>query len=319
MFLPVKANFELPRFPILTVLICLICTGVFLKQQSDWYEFSAAMDRFCGGSRSHIETIVFERISMAMGTDSCADIMYTIANDPKRDGAEVIYDMATSIRPLRGFNSADSVQYVTQMLEDEVRRYNSMVPEDPDTGLAYYTGSWNPWTMITSSFAHGDWLHIIFNLVFFFAFAATVEVLVGSLWFTTFVLVDAWFIGVTGSLAAAAANNHYWTLGLSGIVMGMMGLFAYLLPKGKIKCYYFFIIIFGSIAIPGWMLATWYIGGDLISLISNSDHGVVNVMAHVMGGIGGYLFGLAFLRDVRKDAQDIQYSFDRQAFEKRFW
>jgi hypothetical protein len=38
-----------------------------------------------------------------------------------------------------------------------------------------------------------------------------------------------------------------------------------------------------------------------------------------MGGIGGYLFGLAFLRDVRKDAQDIQYSFDRQAFEKRFW
>ncbi|MCP4301138.1 MAG: rhomboid family intramembrane serine protease [Gammaproteobacteria bacterium] len=318
MFLPVKASFQLPRFPILTVLICLICTGVFLKQQSDWHEFSAAMDRYCNGSRSHIEAIVFERIGMVQGSDSCADVMYTIANDPERNEAEVIYDMATSIRPLRGFNSADSVQYVTQMLEDEVRRYNTVVPEDPDTGLAYYTGSWNPWTMITSNFAHGDWMHIVFNLVFFFAFAATVEVLVGSFWFTAFVLVDAWFIGITGSLAAAAAGNHYWTLGLSGIVMGMMGLFAYLLPKGKIKCYYFFIVIFGSIAIPGWMLAAWYIGGDVISLITNDDHGVVNVMAHVMGGIGGYLFGLVFLREIRKDARDIQYDLDRQAFETRF-
>lgn len=318
MFLPVKANFQLPHFPIFTVLVCLICLGVFLKQQSDWHEFSVAMERFCGGSRSHIEAIIFERIGVAQGTDSCAGVMYSIANDPGRTEAEVIKDMATSMRPLRGFNAADSTQYVTQMLEEEVRRYNTIVPDDPDQGLAYYTGSWNPWTMITSSFAHGDWGHILFNLIFFFAFAATVEVLVGSLWFIAFLVVDSWFIGITGSLAASAAGDHYWTLGLSGIVMGMMGLFAYLLPRGKIKCYYFLIIIFGSIAIPGWMLAAWYIGGDVVELVMNDDHGVVNVMAHVMGGVGGYLFGLAFLRKVRKNAEDIQYAFDRQAFEKRF-
>jgi len=98
----------------------------------------------------------------------------------------------------------------------------------------------------------------------------------------------------------------------------MMGLFAFLLPKGKIKCYYFFIVIFGSIAIPGWILAAWYIGGDILDLVTNDDHGVVNIMAHVMGGLGGYLFGLAFLRRVRKDAEDIQYALDRHAFEKRF-
>jgi len=317
MFLPVKPDFHLPRFPILTVLVCLICTGVFLKQQSDWHEFGMAMERFCGASRSHLETIVFDRIAASRGTDNCAEIMYTIANDPERDSAEVIREMAAEMRPLSGFNSADSSLYVAQMLEDQVRRYNSLVPADPDTGLAYYTGSWNPWTMVTSSFAHGDWGHIIFNLVFFFAFAAAVEILIGPLWFVTFVVVDSWFIGLTGSMAAAASAGHYWTLGLSGIVMGMMGLFAYLLPKGKIRCYYFFIIIFGSIAIPGWMLASWYIGGDVIQLLARDDHGVVNVMAHVMGGIGGYLFGLAFLRKIRASAEDIQYAFERQAFEKR--
>lgn len=318
MFLPVKADFQLPRFPFLTALICLICIGVFLKQQNDWHDFSRAMAQFCGAPRSHIEAIVFERIASAQGTDDCASIMYGIANDPWRDADEVIADLSSQMRPLTGFSAADSSQYVAQMLQDEVRRFNALVPKDPDAGLAYYTGSWNPWTMITSSFAHGGWGHIAFNLVFFFAFAAAVEVLIGSFWFILFVLAESLFIGVTGSLAATAAGNHYWTLGLSGVVMGTMGLFAYLLPKGRIKCYYFFIVLFGAIAVPAWMLAAWYIGGDVIRLLASDDHGVVNVMAHVMGGVGGYLFGLLFLREVRRNAEDLQYALDRQAFEKRF-
>lgn len=318
MFLPVKADFTLPRFPVLTVLVCLICFGVFIKQQSDWKEFGMAIDRFCNSSRSHIEQIIFERIATSQDMDTCGDIMYTIANDPAREESEVIAEMASKIRPLTGFNSEDSQEYVRQMLEEETRRFNTLVPPDPDEGLAYYTGSWNPITMITSSFAHGDWGHIIFNLVFFFAFAATVEVLIGPIRYVAFVLVDSWFIGLTGSMAAAATNQHYWTLGLSGVVMGMMGLFAYLLPRGKIKCYYFFIIIFGSVAIPGWMLTAWYLGGDIVTLFTNDDYGTVNVLAHVMGGIGGYLFGLLFLREVRKDAEHAQDALERLDFEKRF-
>jgi len=318
MFLPVKADFALPRFPILTVLVCLICFGVFIKQQSDWKEFGMAIDQFCNESRSHIEQIIFERIAASQNMDTCADIMYTIANDPTREESEVIAEMASKIRPLTGFNSEDSREYVRLMLEEETRRFNTLVPPDPDEGLAYYTGSWNPITMITSSFAHGDWGHILFNLVFFFAFAATVEVLIGPLRYVAFVLVDSWFIGLTGSIAAAATAQHYWTLGLSGVVMGMMGLFAYLLPRGKIKCYYFFIIIFGSVAIPGWILSAWSRGGDIVTLLTNDDYGRVNVLAHVMGGVGGYLFGLLFLREVRKDAEHAQDALERLDFEKRF-
>lgn len=318
MFLPVKADFALPRIPILTILVCLVCIGVFLKQQSDWRDFGMAIDRFCNTDRSHIEQIVFDRIAVSQGTDSCADIMYTIANDPAREESEVIAEMVAKMKPLTGFNTEDSREYVRQMLEEEARRFNTLVPADPDEGLAYYTGSWNPLTMITSSFAHGDWGHILFNLIFFFAFAAAVEVLIGPIWFITFVLVDSWFIGLSGSMAAAATDQHYWTLGLSGIVMGMMGLFAYLLPRGKIKCYYFFIVIFGSVAVPAWMLTAWYLGGDIFTLLTREDFGSVNVMAHVMGGLGGYLFGLLLLREIRKDAEHAQDALDRLEAERRF-
>ena len=318
MFLPVKADFPLPRFPWLTVLVCLVCVGVFIKQQSDWHEFGMAIERFCNANRSHLEQIVFNRIAAAEGTDNCIQIMYTIANDPERSEQEVIADMARNMKPLTGFNAEDSREYVRMMLEDETRRFNNLVPPDPDTGLAYYTGSWNPITMVTSSFAHGSWGHIIFNLIVFFAFAATVEILVGPLWYIAFILVDSWFIGLTGSAIASLSAQHYSTVGLSGVVMGMIGLFAYLLPRGKIKCFYFFIVIFGWVAIPAWALAIWVIGKDVFALLTQEEFGVINVMAHVMGGIGGYLFGVVFLRHVRREAVEVQADLDRADFERRF-
>lgn len=304
MFLPVKADFPLPRFPVLTVLVCLVCVGVFLKQLSDWRDFNAAIDRYCQLDRSRIEQMVFMRVADLQDYGHCAEMMYTIASAD--DGNTIIEEIVTQIRPLAGFNRSDSREYVRQMLHDELRRYQSAVPPDPDEGLAYYTSSWNPWYMFTSAFAHGDWGHIIFNLFFFVAFAATVETLISPVAFIASIIAISLFTGVFSSVSAYATGSHYWTLGLSGVVMGMMGLFTYLLPHGRIRCYYWFIIIFGSVAVPAWALTLWYVGGDIYRLFANDDHGVVNVMAHVTGGIAGYLFGLIFLAKARDNARDLQ-------------
>jgi membrane associated rhomboid family serine protease len=90
-----------------------------------------------------------------------------------------------------------------------------------------------------------------------------------------------------------------------------MGLFAYLLPHGKIRCYYWFIVIFGSIAVPAWMLAAWYIGGDVYRLLSSDDHGAINVLAHVAGGISGFLYGFFFLKGTRMLAASLQRDMDK--------
>ena len=69
-------------------------------------------------------------------------------------------------------------------------------------------------------------------------------------------------------------------------------------------------IIFGSIAIPAWALTLWYVGGDIYRLFAVEDNGVVNVMAHVAGGLAGYLFGVAFLGRARERAKDLQFELD---------
>jgi membrane associated rhomboid family serine protease len=199
------------------------------------------------------------------------------------------------------------------MLTDELRNYHIKVPENPDDGLAYETDSWNPVTMLTSTFAHGSWSHIIFNLIFFIAFAAAVEVLIGSFAYVSAFVVIGLAAGIFSSFSAMASGAHFSTVGLSGVVTGMIGMFAFLLPHGRIRCYYWFVIFIGSIAVPAWALALWYIGGDIYKLFAYDDHGIVNVMAHVSGGIAGYLFGLIFLRGLRWQMRHQQGELDRHA------
>jgi membrane associated rhomboid family serine protease len=314
MFLPVKADFTLPRFPWLTAIVCVVCFGIFLKQSNDWNKFETAVYTFCGKSRSDIAQMIFKQIS-DNSSEACIDVMYGIATSD--DAKATIDQMVAQMSPLKGFNVEDSRFYVSGMLNEELRNYHIRVPEHPDEGLAYYTDTWNPLTMIASAFAHGSWSHIIFNLFFFIAFAATIEILIGPIAYVGLFLAVSVFTGVFSSVSALASGSHFSTLGLSGVVMGMMGLFAYLLPKGKIRCYYWFIIFFGSIAVPAWALALWYIGGDIYALFSSDDHGMINVMAHVTGGIAGYLFGIVFLQKVRVETRLMQEDADRQALRAR--
>ena len=314
MFVPVKADHVLPRFPWLTAIVCVVCFGIFLKQSNDWNRFENAVYAFCTKSRSDIAQMIFKEIS-DNSSDACIEVMYGIATSD--DSQATIDQMVAEMSPLKSFSVEDSKFYVSDMLNEELRNYHIRVPEHPDQGLAYYTNTWNPLTMIASAFAHGSWSHIIFNLFFFVAFAATIEILIGPIAYVGLFLVVSMFTGVFSSVSALASGSHFSTLGLSGVVMGMMGLFAYLLPKGKIRCYYWFIIFFGSVAVPAWALALWYIGGDIYSLFASEDHGVVNVMAHVTGGIAGYLFGIVFLRKLRSETRMMQEDADREAVRAR--
>ncbi len=299
MFIPLKADFELPRIPYLTILTCALCIGVFLHQISTWNDYEKAFISFCSEPKGRLTDMLMARIAESGSDDACFDVLFDI--ERSQDRAGTIKKMADGVKPLVGLSAQDSRDFVFDKLTEQFRLYQVRVPTYPDNKFAYYTGSWNPIAMVTSSFTHGSWSHIIFNLIFFFAFATTIEVLIGSYSFIAVIIAISIFSGVFSSMAAGLIGQHYSTLGLSGVVMGMIALFAYLLPSGSIRCYYWFIVIFGSVAVPVWALAFWYIGWDVYNLFANDDNGMVDVMAHVTGGAAGYLYGVAFLRRRRRE------------------
>ena len=170
----------------------------------------------------------------------------------------------------------------------------------------YEPTSWNPVAMISSSLAHADWSHLLGNLVFFLAFAPALEVLIGSklryIWIMVFISL---VVGVSYSVSIVVGDAEPLpTLGLSGVVTGMIGLSAFLMPQARIRVFGWFIVFWKIFYVPAWVLAIIYIGLDTWEMVSADDYHGINVVAHVSGGVAGYLYGFFWLKERREDTRE---------------
>jgi membrane associated rhomboid family serine protease len=204
-----------------------------------------------------------------------------------------------------GLPPADSEAFLAGILERAYQRFARNAPPWAERELLYWPSSLDPRSMLASSFAHADWEHLVFNLFFFVAFAATVEVVVGPLAFAAVGVGASVSSGLFYSLTSAAAGTDIPSLGLSDVVMAMMCLLAFLLPEVRIRCAWWFLLVVGRIALPAWLLALWFVGGDAILLLQDGQAaGGVNLVAHVAGGAFGFVAGALFLQRHKRLARE---------------
>jgi membrane associated rhomboid family serine protease len=158
-------------------------------------------------------------------------------------------------------------------------------------------------TALTSMFMHGDWLHIIGNMLFLWIFGNNVEDSLGKIRYVIFYLLGGFaatalqtFITLSyGTQAEAEIPN----LGASGAVSAVLGAYLLLLPRASVVTIVFLGIIFIR-EFPAWIfLGFWFLlqawqGG--FSLLHPQEGGGVAFFAH----IGGFVFGLATVYVFRK-------------------
>jgi membrane associated rhomboid family serine protease len=151
-----------------------------------------------------------------------------------------------------------------------------------------------PWplTVLTSMFMHGSWMHIIGNMWFLWIFGDNVEDAMGRFRFIVFYLL-------CGFVAAAAQVLSTPTsvapmVGASGAIAGVLGGYALLYPRARVKCLFILIIFITTIRVPAWLLlGLWF-----ISQIVIPGSGVA-WMAHV----GGFVAGLALVKLFARDSE----------------
>jgi len=298
LFIPYKFDLSLGRIPYLTVLICLICTGIYAQQYRNEAEFERKSIGYCSRSLTTVEKMAMEKTFGDASPYTCLELMYELelADDPEA----LIAAYAAGSRKFAGFSEEDSRLYIQDFLLEKYQGYKIAVPDLQTKALWYTPDSWNPVTMVTSTFAHGSWDHLIGNLVFFYAFAAAVELIIGSLMFFAVVMAMAFGTNIAYSLAMVGAQNPLPTVGLSGVVMGMIAMLAYFLPTAKVRCFYWIFIRIGTIAVSALILAAVYIGIDVYTLLTQDDLGGVNLIAHVSGAALGLLLGVIFFRTQKR-------------------
>jgi len=154
----------------------------------------------------------------------------------------------------------------------------------------------SPLKMLSSIFAHGDVMHLLANLFFFFAFAATVELIIGSLSMLATVVLLALLTNSFYAALSILEGVAVPTLGLSGVVFGMMGMFACFVPRARVRCFAWLLLFYRRPAVPAWLLVAGYVLWNLYSWLLAGGNTQVNFIVHISGALFGYLIALTVFR-----------------------
>lgn len=144
----------------------------------------------------------------------------------------------------------------------------------------------NVYTLITSGLVHADWMHLFFNMFTFYAFAFTLERLMGSWQFGLL-----YFLGLVLSDLPTVFKHkdhfNYNSLGASGAISAV--LFSYILFNPMSKIYIMFI----PIGIPAVVFGILYLIYCAYASRNSRDH--INHDAHFFGALTGLIFTIIFV------------------------
>ncbi len=150
-------------------------------------------------------------------------------------------------------------------------------------------------TLVTSTFMHGGWMHLLGNMLFLYVFGDNVEAAFGSLVYLGFYLV----VGVLASLAHVLtnANSIIPSLGASGAISGVLAAYLVLFPQNPVRVLVLFRFIPFTYTVPALvMIGLWalfqFINGFAAITPSEETSGVA-YMAHIGGFVAGFV--LTFL------------------------
>lgn len=147
-------------------------------------------------------------------------------------------------------------------------------------------GSQKQWDrLLTSATLHGDYMHLIFNMLTLYFFSDIIIAVFG-IWQYLIIYFAAIIGGGLLSLWVHRKEYYYSAIGASGGVVGI--LFASIAIDPTIGIYIMFI----PIAIPGWIFALVYLGYSIYGM--HSQLGNIGHDAHLGGAAVGLIIAILF-------------------------
>lgn len=146
------------------------------------------------------------------------------------------------------------------------------------------------YTLASSMFMHGSWMHLIGNMWFLWIFGNNVEDSMGSFRFAIFYILSGIAASATQILADTASVVPM--VGASGAIGGVMGAYIVLYPKVHVHMFFFF----RTFAMPAILMLGYWIVMQLVGGFSSigAKGGGVAFWAHIGGFVAGMALVLVF-------------------------
>lgn len=171
------------------------------------------------------------------------------------------------------------------------------IPAKILTGTSLYT-------LFTSMFMHGGFLHILGNMLYLWIFGDNVEDTLGKFWFIIMYLLS----GLVGSFAhiLVSPNSGIPMIGASGAVSGVLGCYIMLYPKARVLALVPIIFFIRIIMLPAYIFLGFWIFLQMIYGVGTiGGSGGVAYFAHIGGFAVGIIFGLIFKKKQQRFSYEI--------------
>ena len=156
------------------------------------------------------------------------------------------------------------------------------------------------WSIVTSMFLHGGWMHLIGNMWFLWIYGDNVEDVLGRWRYLLFYLLCG--AAASGLHLVFNAESRLPTVGASGAIAGVMGAYLLKFPHSRIVMLVPLVVFITTFEVPAaWVLLYWFV----IQIFS----GVGEMgRAHLQEGggawfahVGGFLAGMALIKLMRTE------------------
>lgn len=295
--LPYKTELRLGQWPVVTYALIILCLVIHVLQVDNRDEIHVASIKYCDAiyqSDAGKDTLDY----LTIDKDICIQDLDELHGVKNIDRLRIIFEKYN--KSYKEFPD-DKLDDVVDIFSKHMLAFKDVTPNNLDSYLSYDPSTWNPFSMILAGLSHADWPHVIFNLIFFYAFTPALELLTRSPWkFLLSMVIIQLVSNYSYSLSSIFTVYPVPTLGFSGVVSGMIGLAAFLMPWARIKIFIWFFFYLRIFAVPAWFVALWFIGWDTYDLMSTDEHGGINVLVHVLGGFTGYFLGFILFKEQRE-------------------
>ncbi|MDH5325062.1 MAG: rhomboid family intramembrane serine protease [Gammaproteobacteria bacterium] len=144
-------------------------------------------------------------------------------------------------------------------------------------------------TLFSHMFLHGDFGHLLGNMLFLFVLGFVVESILGKGTFLGLYMLAGLASGTLDVLVNP--NSLTVSIGASGAIAGIMGMYTVLFGLRKINFFYFAFVYFDYVKAPAIILLPLWLGFEIYNYAFSDTN--VNYLAHIGGLVSGTV--LAFI------------------------
>ncbi|QKT03915.1 rhomboid family intramembrane serine protease [Ectothiorhodospiraceae bacterium 2226] len=289
LIIPLERAIDWRRPPVVTVLLVLINAVVFFGYQAgDEERFERAADYYFASELPEIELPLYledlerrraphlDRLRRATAEDEYV-LLFAMESDREFMAALRESRIVTVDHPQYALWQGERAAFEQHLHAASYFRYG-LVPQKAE-----------PVTFVTHMFLHGDLGHLIGNMVFLVLAGLAVELALGSLVYAGFYLIGG--LAAAGLFFAFNLGSAVPMVGASGAISAVMGLYAILYGRRRIRFFYWVLFYFNYVKAPAYIMFILWLGHEFYQIMFGGPSNVA-YLAHVGGLLAGALLAL---------------------------